>query len=52
MNDFELYASGILNPDERAWWDHVTEMIADAGEYDGYLPETDTDTGADDEFDY
>jgi hypothetical protein len=35
MNDFELYASGFMNADEREQWDHVTAMMAERGEYDG-----------------
>lgn len=48
MDDFEMATSGWMNPDEAAQWDYVTEMMAEAGEYDGFVPEVDTDTGAED----
>lgn len=38
MNDFDLYASGMMNPDEQAQWDRVTEMMAARGEHDGNGP--------------
>jgi hypothetical protein len=38
MDDFTLYSSGRMNPDEQAQWEHVSEMMAEAGECDGYGP--------------
>ena len=43
MNDQDLYDSGVMNPDEQAQWDYVTEMMAEAGEYDGFDPAVATD---------
>lgn len=49
MNDHEKYASGLMNADEREQWDHVTVMMAEAGEYDGYVRPDPVDTGDDDD---
>lgn len=38
MNDFDLYSSGMMNPDEQEQWDHATAMMAERGEWDGYGP--------------
>ena len=36
MNDFEMYQTGYMNPDEQEQWEYVTEMMASRGEYDGH----------------
>jgi hypothetical protein len=41
MNDFDLYASGMMNPDEAEQWDHVSSMMAERGEHDGWGPAQD-----------
>ena len=35
MNDHDLYASGMMNPDEQEQWEHVTEMMATAPPHRG-----------------
>lgn len=35
MNDHDLYASGMMNPDEQEQWDHVTDMMATAPPHRG-----------------
>jgi hypothetical protein len=51
MDDFEMYASGWMNPDEQAQWDRVSEMMAEAGEYDGMVIDGNADDTGDDEYD-
>jgi hypothetical protein len=35
MDDFEMYATGWMNPDEQEQWDHVTKMMAEAPPHRG-----------------
>lgn len=46
MDDFEMYRTGWMSPDEQEQWDHVTEMMAEAGECDGMVADRNgEDTG-------
>jgi hypothetical protein len=38
MDDFAMFASGLMNPAEQEQWDRVSQMMAEAGECDGYGP--------------
>ena len=47
MNDFEMHASGWMNPDEQEQWDYVTQMMATAPPHRGSDCQFE-DTGDDD----
>lgn len=51
MDDFEMYATGWMNPDEQEQWDHVTQMMANAGEYDGMVIDHNADDMGDSDID-